>query len=123
MEGLIAVSLLAKAGLRAQLLERSAILFGHAGGATLNALDPVIVKDLRLAKHGLKFAVRDLSLTALRVGGANAVIGRDRHATAKSLAALSPATARPCRLSPRDLRARPRAAPPAGGTDGRWRTC
>jgi len=89
VEGLVAVSLLAKAGLRAQLLERSAILFGHAGTATLNALDPVIVKELRLARHGLKFAVRDLSLTALRHGGVTAVVGRDRHATARSLAALS----------------------------------
>jgi len=93
VEGLVAVSLLAQAGLRAQLLERSAILFGHAGGATLNALDPVMVKALKLTRHGLKFATRDLSLTALRHGGANAVVGRDRHATAKSLAALSPADA------------------------------
>ncbi|MEJ0042024.1 MAG: FAD-dependent monooxygenase [Rhizomicrobium sp.] len=89
VEGLIAVSLLAKAGLRAQMLERSAILYGHAGAATLNALDPLVVKELRLARHGLKFASRDLGLTALRQGGANAVIGRDRHATARSLAALS----------------------------------
>ena len=92
-EGLVAVSLLAKAGLHVQLLERSAILAGEARAATLNALDPLIVKPLRLAKHGLKFAARDLSLTALRHGGANAVIGRDRHATAKSLAALSQADA------------------------------
>ena len=93
VEGLVAVSLLAKAGLRAQLLERSAILFGHAGPATLSALDPVVVKELRLAKHGLKFAARDLSLTALRHGGVNAIVNRDRHATARSLAALSQADA------------------------------
>lgn len=93
VEGLVAVSLLAKAGLQVQLLERSAILYGHAGAATLMALDPVVVKDLKLARHGLKFAARDLSLTALRHGGANAVVSRDRHATAKSLAALSQADA------------------------------
>lgn len=93
VEGLVAVSLLARAGLRVQLLERSAILFGHAGGATLNALDPRVVKDLKLARRGLRFAARDLGLTVLRNGGANAVIGRDRHATARSLAALSPADA------------------------------
>ena len=93
VEGLVAVSLLARAGLHVQLLERSAILTGQGGAATLNALDPVVIKELRLAKHGLKFAVRDLSLTALRHGGANAVVSRDRHATAKSLAALSQADA------------------------------
>ncbi len=93
VEGLVAVSLLARSGLRAQLLERSATPFGHACGATLNALDPRVVKELRLARRGLRFAARDLSLTVLRNGGANAVIGRDRHATARSLAALSPADA------------------------------
>ncbi len=93
VNGLIAVALLAKAGLRAMLLERSSLLFGHAGEATLSALDPRVVKQLRLAQHGLAFAVRDLSLTVLDAGGQSAVIGRDRHATARSLAALSAADA------------------------------
>ena len=58
VEGLIAATLLAKAGLHVQLLEPSAILTGYAGGATLNALDPLVVKQLKLAKYGLKFAAR-----------------------------------------------------------------
>ncbi|MEI9988903.1 MAG: hypothetical protein WDM86_02590 [Rhizomicrobium sp.] len=113
VEGLIAVSFLARAGLRAQLLERSAILFGHAGAATLAALDPVVVKELKLARHGLKFAARDLSLTALRHGGANAVVSRDRHATAKSLAALSQADALAYAGFRRDLFALARALRPS----------
>ncbi|MEJ0026634.1 MAG: NAD(P)/FAD-dependent oxidoreductase [Rhizomicrobium sp.] len=117
VEGLIAVSLLAKAGLRAQLLERSAILYGHAGAATLSALDPLVVRELRLARHGLKFAMRDLSLTALRQGGANAVIGRDRHATARSLAALSPADALAYAGFRRDLFALARALRPSWWED------
>jgi phytoene dehydrogenase-like protein len=91
--GLTAASLLAKAGLKTLLLERSAILFAGNGDATLRALDPRVVKELKLAKHGLKFAVRDLPLAIPRTGAAPTILSRDRHATAKSLAALSPADA------------------------------
>ena len=93
-EGLVAAALLAKAGLRTLLLERSAVLTDPVAGADLRGLDPVLVKRLRLARHGLGFAVRDLSLTVLHQGGVNAVIGRDRYATARSLAALSQADAK-----------------------------
>lgn len=91
VEGLVALTFLAKAGLHVGLLEPAPT--APAAAATLNALDPLVVKQLKLAKHGLKFAQRDLSLTALRHGGASAVVSRDRHATAKSLAALSQADA------------------------------
>lgn len=91
--GLTAVSLLAKAGLRTLLLERSAILYDDTGEAALSALDPLVVKELKLARRGLKFAVRDLGLAALRAGAPPAVLTRDRHATARSLGALSQADA------------------------------
>lgn len=94
IEGLVAVATLAKAGLRALLLERSAILHGQSGSAALRALDPVAVKTLGLARHGLAFTVRDLGLTALPPGGTGIALVRDRHATARGLAALSPADAR-----------------------------
>ena len=113
VEGLVAVSLLAKAGLRTLLLERSAILYGHAAGADVRALDPQVVKRLKLGRHGLKFAVRDLSLTALHQGGANAVVSRDRHATAKSLAPLSQADAKAYAGFHRELFTLARALRPA----------
>ena len=91
VSGLGAAALLAKAGLHTVLLEQSA---SHtASAAALRALDPRLVKELKLAKYGLKFAVRDLALTLLRSGGQPIAIARDRHANARSLAALSPADA------------------------------
>jgi phytoene dehydrogenase-like protein len=59
----------------------------------LRALDPRLVKELKLAKRGLKFSSRDLALAVPRAGGQPALVSRDRHATARSLAALSPADA------------------------------
>jgi phytoene dehydrogenase-like protein len=91
VSGLVAVSLLAKAGLRAVLLEQSASLNPAAGDAALRALDPRLVKELKLVRQGLKFAVRDLVLAMPRGSGASAIVSRDRHATSRSLASLSPA--------------------------------
>ena len=91
VSGLGAAALLAKAGLRTVLLEQSASHIATA--AALRALDPRLVKELKLAKYGLKFSVRDLALTLLRSGGQPIAITRDRHANARSLAALSPADA------------------------------
>ncbi|HEY4944253.1 MAG TPA: FAD-dependent oxidoreductase [Rhizomicrobium sp.] len=90
VSGLAAVSLLAKAGLRAVLLEQATTLSGPAGEPALRALDPRLVKELGLARHGLKFSSRDLALAVPRSGGQLTVLSRDRHATARSLAALSP---------------------------------
>lgn len=91
--GLAAAALLAKAGLRALLLEQGETLTGPSEEPALRALDPRLVKELRLAKHGLKFAQRDLSLTFLRSGGQPLALVRNRHAVARGLAALSPSDA------------------------------
>jgi phytoene dehydrogenase-like protein len=93
VNGLVAVALLAKAGLRTLLLERLTTLHGDSGEVLLHALDPQVVKLLNLTRHGLRFAVRDISLMAPRPGGPNLTIARDRHVTARSLAALSAADA------------------------------
>jgi phytoene dehydrogenase-like protein len=92
-EGLAAAALLAAGGLKTLLLERSSILPAQVDELALGALDPKTIKTLKLARHGLAFAVRDMSLTVPGSGGATAVLARDRHATAKSLDALSPADA------------------------------
>ena len=109
LAGLAAVSLLAKAGLRALLIERSALAFDDTGEAALNALDPLLVKELKLGRRGLKFAARDLALAALRGGAPPLVLSRDRHATANSLAVLSPADAAAYAAWRRDLLALARA--------------
>lgn len=93
VSGLAAAALLAKAGRRTMLFEPSETLTAPAAEPVLRALDPRLVKELRLAKHGLKFAVRDLPLTLLRRGGQPLVISRDRHATQRAIASLSPADA------------------------------
>jgi phytoene dehydrogenase-like protein len=86
--GLAAAALLAKAGRHTLLVERQPALFGTGGPATLAALDPRLAKTLKLAKNGLGFAARDLPLAA-----PNLLLSRDRHATARSLAALMPTDA------------------------------
>ncbi len=93
VNGLAAAALLAKAGLKTLLLEQTASAAVSGGEPALRALDPRLVKELKLARHGLKFAVRDLALGVSRPGAPPAVIARDRHATSRSLAMLSPADA------------------------------
>ncbi|MBV9420670.1 MAG: hypothetical protein JO348_12935, partial [Alphaproteobacteria bacterium] len=90
--GLAAAALLAKSKLKTLLVERATVL-PTPPGYTLRALDPRVVKELKLAKRGLQFTVRDLALTALRAGAAPLVLGGDRHAAQRNLAALSPADA------------------------------
>lgn len=60
-----------------------------AGAHALYGLDPRIVADLKLARHGLKFAPRDMPLVALRPDGKHLAIGRDPRATARAIAAHS----------------------------------
>jgi phytoene dehydrogenase-like protein len=89
VSGLAAAALLAKAGLRTVLCERSESLVAGGGHAALRALDPVLVRSLRLSRHGLKFAQRDLALTMLKSGGQPLSLPRDRQAAARALATLS----------------------------------
>ncbi|MBS0469678.1 MAG: NAD(P)/FAD-dependent oxidoreductase [Proteobacteria bacterium] len=91
--GLAAAALLAKSGLRTVLCERGESVVGSSGLAAFRALDPQIVKALRLSRRGLKFAQRDLALSFIRNGGQPLALGRDRHAVARALAGLSQADA------------------------------
>ena len=105
--GLIAASYLAKGGKRVQLLEARNKLGGRcetapiadgfsapAAAHALYALDPRAVEELKLAKHGLSFAVRDMPRVALRAGTNPIVLGRDTRAAARTIAAYSLADAR-----------------------------
>ena len=90
--GLAAAAYLARGGLSVVVLEArnrigglcttapfgegfSAPLVAHA----LYALDPRVVKELKLAKKGLRFAVRDMPLVGLRPDGRHVVLARDAH--------------------------------------------
>jgi phytoene dehydrogenase-like protein len=100
--GLAAAAYLAQAGLRIAVLEAEAVTGGAcanslalgdfavpAGAQTLYALDPRVVKDLKLVRRGLEFAVRDLARIGLRSDGKPLVLGRDAHAAARSIAPYS----------------------------------
>ncbi|MGC9952771.1 MAG: NAD(P)/FAD-dependent oxidoreductase [Rhizomicrobium sp.] len=100
--GLAAAAYLAEAGARVAVLEAEAVTGGAcansltlgdlavpAGAQTLYALDPRVVKDLKLVRRGLKFAVRDLAQIGLRSDSKPLVLGRDAHAAARSIAAAS----------------------------------
>ena len=100
--GLAVAAYLAQAGARVAVLEAEAALGGAcantltldslavpSGAQTLYALDPRVVKELKLSRRGLKFAVRDLARIGLRSDGQPLVLGRDAHAAARSIAAYS----------------------------------
>lgn len=106
VSGLIAAAYLAKSRKNVLLLEAedrfgglcaSANLgdgFSAARGAqTLYALDPVVIRDLKLARKGLRFLARDLALVGLRNDGKHIVLSRDVHDTAASIAVHSPSDA------------------------------
>lgn len=102
VSGLVAAAYLARAGAKVVVLEKEAAPGGicanripvgdfavPAGPETLVALDPQIVKDLRLTKLGLRFAVRDLPLVCLRSDGSRLFLPRDVHDACRSIAPLS----------------------------------
>lgn len=102
VNGLVAASYLARAGKRVIVLEASqrtgglcdTTPLGEGFAASLAihslyALDPRIVNDLRLARHGLEFAERDLPLVGLRSDGKHVVIMRDTRTTMQSIALQS----------------------------------
>jgi phytoene dehydrogenase-like protein len=104
VSGLAAACYLAKAKKRVLVVEARNALGGlcesmplgegftaPAGAHALYALDPRLVKELKLAKHGLKFAVRDMALVGL--GGKPLVLTRDASDTARHIAAHSAADA------------------------------
>ena len=104
--GLVAAAYLARAGRSVALLEADDAPGGvcrplqlengwtaPGGVHVLYALDPQVVKDLRLARHGLRFEQRDLALTGLRHDGGRLTLTRNVHETAGQLAGLSQADA------------------------------
>ncbi len=100
--GLAAAALLARAGRKVTVLEARNAPGGlcataplgegfqaPSGAHTLYALDPELVKTLKLARRGLRFAIRDMALVGLRPEGRHVVLTRDIHATARALALQS----------------------------------
>jgi phytoene dehydrogenase-like protein len=100
--GLAAAACLARAGKATLLLEASDNFGGRLaavsddksfplplGPQTLFALDPVLIRQMRLAKAGLKFAVRDMPLVGLRSDGKHLVLTRNARATASNIAVHS----------------------------------
>lgn len=98
--GLVAATYLARGGAHVTLLEARNVLGGEVGNARIidgfsgplvahafYALDPRMVKELELHKHGLRFVERDMPLVALRPGGRHIVIARDPHTARSALAA------------------------------------
>ena len=100
--GLAAAAYLAKAGLSVSVLEAGSVPGGAAantvsvgdllvpsGQHALHALDPQMVKDLKLVRRGLKFAARDMALVGLVADGRPLILGRDVHGAAQSISATS----------------------------------
>jgi phytoene dehydrogenase-like protein len=98
--GLVAATYLAKAGANVTVLEASAMAGGicanrvavgdlsvPTGPHAFSALDPRVLKDLKLTKR-LGFAERDLALTAVR-DGETLTLSRDVHECQRSLTQFS----------------------------------
>lgn len=103
VSGLAAAACLARSGARVTVFEKEAVLGGGCanrvlvgdyavptGPHALVALDPVLIKQLKLTKLGLRFAARDLPLVALRADGTFMRLSRDPHEAHRSIASLSP---------------------------------
>ena len=101
--GLAAAAYLARAGAHVVVLEAEEFTGGScadrlnvgqhavpAGPHALQALDPRVIKELKLSRLGLKFAERDLPLTALRGGSKPLVLDRDVREARLAIAPLSP---------------------------------
>jgi phytoene dehydrogenase-like protein len=99
--GLVAATYLAQAGAHVTVLEAAAMPGGRAankiavgdyavpeGPHTFAALDPRVVKELKLTGLGLGFACRDLPAVVLQ-GGRSLTLSRDAHETQRGLAAVS----------------------------------
>lgn len=96
VNSLTAAAFLARAGKKVVLCEAGNRLGGAGtiasaeqfltGGHVLHAADPAVIAGLKLARHGLRFAMRDMALVGLRRGGKHIVLTRDHHANTRSIA-------------------------------------
>lgn len=106
VNGLVAAAYLARAGKRTLLLEPGqsagglcrAVDMGNGflapmAAHTLYALDPRVTTELKLTRHGLKFAVRDAPTVLLRDGDEHLVATRDIRTTARNISVISKADA------------------------------
>lgn len=100
--GLVAAAYLAKARKKVLLLEARDKFGGRCapanlgegfftarGAQTLYALDPLVIRDLRLVRKGLRIVGHELALTGLRSDGKHIIILRDTYDTAASIAVHS----------------------------------
>jgi phytoene dehydrogenase-like protein len=100
--GLAAATYLARAGARVTVLEAESLPGGSCanrlsigdravptGPHALHALDPRVIKELKLSNLGLAFAVRDLPLVNLRAETKPLQLGRDLHEARRAIAPLS----------------------------------
>lgn len=100
--GLVAAAYLARAGLRVTVVERMERMGGCAateelwpgfwvdvGAHTVSALHPRLLRDLRLADHGLEILRPDPAVVAPAGDGRVLVLERDSAATARSIGAFS----------------------------------
>lgn len=100
--GLAAATYLARAGAHVIVLEAESTAGGRcadrlavgdravpAGPHALHAIDPRVVKDLKLPRLGLNFSVRDLPLVSLRADSKPLELGRDLHEARRAIAPIS----------------------------------
>lgn len=100
--GLAAATYLSRAGEHVIVLEADDELGGSCanrmmvgqfavprGPHVLQAIDPRVIKELKLGRLGLKFAERDLPLIALRNDTKPLVLGRDIHEARRAIAPYS----------------------------------
>lgn len=99
VNGLTAAAFLARAGKKVVLCEAetrlgSTRIFASSSdtaiaGHVVYAADPAVIAGLKLTRHGLRFAARDMALVGLRRDGRHIVLTRDYHASARSIAVHS----------------------------------
>jgi phytoene dehydrogenase-like protein len=110
VNGLAAASYLAMAGKRVVVLDKRDAPGGLSEKAhALYALDPAVVRELKLARQGLRFAVRDMPLVGLRNDGKHLLLARDGYVSARSMAVHSQGDANAWSSFRRDWFARARA--------------
>jgi len=101
--GLITAFYLAKAGYKPLVLERSSQVGGaavtdefHPGfrcstlAHTAGPIQPLVVRDMQLEKHGLKWITPEVCVTALSPNGRALSLYRDGTRSAQEIAAFSP---------------------------------